>query len=158
MLKANVKLSTNTLKCKILTTITMTSNDRVKYTSDMSSDSIENTCVVCFKSVEIYSIGICDHPVCYECSTRMRVCLQRMECPICRQEMEKVFAIIYTWSSSYFHNFDLLRWYSSKRLNCIVNLKLPHIPWIRCPKYALRVILFKTCSNSCSFTAVVNVH
>lgn len=29
----------------------------------------DKTCVVCFKIVDIFSIGECDHPVCYECST-----------------------------------------------------------------------------------------
>lgn len=53
-------------------------------------DNQENTCVVCFKGVEIYSIGQCDHPVCYECSTRMRVLCRQNECPICRQDMPKV--------------------------------------------------------------------
>lgn len=50
----------------------------------------DNTCVVCFKIAEIYSVGICDHPVCYECSTRMRVLCKQNECPICRQDMPKV--------------------------------------------------------------------
>ncbi|GLV44611.1 uncharacterized protein CBL_13457 [Carabus blaptoides fortunei] len=48
------------------------------------------TCVVCFKTAEYYSIGICDHPVCFECSTRMRVLCRQNECPICRQDMPKV--------------------------------------------------------------------
>ncbi|KAI9583528.1 E3 ubiquitin-protein ligase ZNF598 [Glossina fuscipes] len=50
----------------------------------------DNACVVCFKNVDIYSIGECDHPVCYECSTRMRVLCQQNECPICRQVLSKV--------------------------------------------------------------------
>ncbi|CAD6204884.1 GSCOCG00003032001-RA-CDS [Cotesia congregata] len=48
------------------------------------------TCCVCYKNVEIYSIGMCEHPVCYECSTRMRVLCQQNECPICRQDLPKV--------------------------------------------------------------------
>ncbi|XP_071444405.1 E3 ubiquitin-protein ligase ZNF598 [Hetaerina americana] len=60
----------------------MTSTERI--------ENSENTCVVCFKIVEIYSIGECDHPVCYECSTRMRVLCLQVECPICRQEMPTV--------------------------------------------------------------------
>lgn len=55
-----------------------------------SGDNLDSTCVVCFKNVEIYSIGECDHPVCYECSTRMRVLCQQNECPICRQGLSKV--------------------------------------------------------------------
>lgn len=49
-----------------------------------------NTCVLCFKSVVYYSIGECDHPVCFECSTRMRVLCLRNECPICRQNLLRV--------------------------------------------------------------------
>lgn len=55
-----------------------------------NEENCENTCVVCFKNVEIFSIGECDHPVCYECSTRMRVLCRQTECPICRQDMPKV--------------------------------------------------------------------
>ncbi|KOB64929.1 Uncharacterized protein OBRU01_20574 [Operophtera brumata] len=50
----------------------------------------ENTCVVCFKNVVFYSIGECDHPVCFECSTRMRVLCLQNECPICRQDLARV--------------------------------------------------------------------
>lgn len=52
--------------------------------------AVDNTCVVCFKNVDIFSIGVCDHPVCYECSTRMRVLCRQNECPICRQDLPKV--------------------------------------------------------------------
>nr|SVE73398.1 EOG090X01BP [Daphnia atkinsoni] len=58
---------------------------------EKTSDSSENTCCpVCFKDVEIFSIGICDHPICHECSTRMRVLCKEDACPICRQELTKV--------------------------------------------------------------------
>lgn len=49
-----------------------------------------NTCIVCYKNVDIFSIGMCEHPVCFECSTRMRVLCQQNECPICRQDLPKV--------------------------------------------------------------------
>ncbi|KAI4455961.1 zinc finger protein [Holotrichia oblita] len=58
--------------------------------TDVSYNETENACVVCFKNVDIYSVGVCDHPVCYECSTRMRVLCKQNECPICRQDMPKV--------------------------------------------------------------------
>lgn len=54
------------------------------------SDNGDNSCVVCFKVVAIYSVGECDHPVCYECSTRMRVLCEQNECPICRANLSKV--------------------------------------------------------------------
>ncbi|XP_066259640.1 E3 ubiquitin-protein ligase ZNF598 [Euwallacea similis] len=53
------------------------------------SDS-DNLCVVCFKDVKIYSVGVCDHPVCFECSTRMRILCRQNECPICRRDLPKV--------------------------------------------------------------------
>lgn len=55
-----------------------------------SDNNDDNTCVVCFKVVAIYSVGECDHPVCYECSTRMRVLCEQNECPICRANLSKV--------------------------------------------------------------------
>ncbi|XP_043593900.1 E3 ubiquitin-protein ligase ZNF598 [Bombus pyrosoma] len=56
-----------------------------------NNESMNNsTCVVCYKNVDIYSIGMCEHPVCYECSTRMRVLCCQNECPICRQDLPKV--------------------------------------------------------------------
>ncbi|XP_066588792.1 E3 ubiquitin-protein ligase ZNF598 [Prorops nasuta] len=58
--------------------------------STSSESTNQNTCVVCYKNVKIFSIGMCEHPVCYECSTRMRVLCRQNECPICRQDLPKV--------------------------------------------------------------------
>ncbi|XP_063981623.1 E3 ubiquitin-protein ligase ZNF598 [Diachasmimorpha longicaudata] len=55
-----------------------------------SANTNNGACVVCYKNVDIYSIGMCEHPVCYECSTRMRVLCKQNECPICRQDLPKV--------------------------------------------------------------------
>ncbi|CAK1595961.1 unnamed protein product [Parnassius mnemosyne] len=55
-----------------------------------SNDVDITTCVVCFKNVLYFSIGECDHPVCFECSTRMRVLCLQNECPICRQDLSRV--------------------------------------------------------------------
>ncbi|XP_077295037.1 E3 ubiquitin-protein ligase ZNF598 [Arctopsyche grandis] len=52
--------------------------------------STEGDCVVCFKPVDVLSVGECDHPVCFECSTRMRVLCLQDECPICRHHLDKV--------------------------------------------------------------------
>jgi len=53
-------------------------------------NNAQEECIVCFKTIKIISVGECDHPVCYECSTRMRVLLSVKECPICRKEMSQV--------------------------------------------------------------------
>lgn len=67
------------------------SSSKSEGSSKKSNDEIRpDACVVCFKNFDIFSIGSCDHPVCYECSTRMRVLCKQMECPICRQELVKV--------------------------------------------------------------------
>lgn len=52
--------------------------------------SSSSACCVCYKNVEYYSVGLCDHPVCFECSARMRVLCQQNECPICRQKLPYV--------------------------------------------------------------------
>ena len=54
-----------------------------------SEETEHDACVLCCKEVEIYSIGECDHPICYECSTRLRVLCEQNECPICRQVLSK---------------------------------------------------------------------
>lgn len=58
--------------------------------SNKNNNYNSSICVVCYKNVDIYSIGMCEHPVCYECSTRMRVLCRQNECPICRQDLPKV--------------------------------------------------------------------
>ncbi|KAL5287741.1 ZNF598 family protein [Megaselia abdita] len=65
------------------------SDEQVQQTVENNQDS-DYACVVCFKTIEIYSIGVCDHPFCHECSTRMRVLCKTNECPICRQSLSKV--------------------------------------------------------------------
>lgn len=57
--------------------------------NDLGNDN----CVVCFREIEIFSIGECNHPVCQECSARMRVLCLQNECPICRQDLPKVCTI-----------------------------------------------------------------
>jgi hypothetical protein len=47
-------------------------------------------CPVCHEAVDIFAIGHCDHPICYRCSTRMRVLCNHMYCPICRTDLNQV--------------------------------------------------------------------
>lgn len=90
-----------------------------------------NTCVVCFKNVLYYSIGECDHPVCYECSTRMRVLCLQNECPICRKDLSRV-------SCNLGSNYIL---HSSCRLsmNIINTCSLRH-------SFQYEIILYRLCS------------
>ena len=54
------------------------------------SECSDEHCPVCLNRMQIYAVGICNHPVCSECSTRMRILCAQNECPICRQDMPKV--------------------------------------------------------------------
>ncbi|XP_023670803.2 E3 ubiquitin-protein ligase ZNF598 [Paramormyrops kingsleyae] len=53
----------------------------------------ERTCVLCCQDVDIYALGKCDHPVCYQCSTKMRVLCEQKYCAVCREELDKVVFI-----------------------------------------------------------------
>ncbi|ALC40756.1 CG11414 [Drosophila busckii] len=77
------------------TTLTAASESNTKLasttdTANSTASNDDNACVVCFRNTEIYAIGDCDHPVCYECATRMRVLCKQNECPICRHVLSKV--------------------------------------------------------------------
>ncbi|KAM9392011.1 E3 ubiquitin-protein ligase ZNF598 [Pholidichthys leucotaenia] len=50
----------------------------------------EKTCVLCCQEVNIFALGKCDHPVCYRCSTKMRVLCDQKYCAVCREELDKV--------------------------------------------------------------------
>ena len=49
------------------------------------NDQDDELCVVCCKDIQIHSIMDCQHTICHECSTRLRVLCETLECPICRQ-------------------------------------------------------------------------
>lgn len=61
-----------------------------KEQTEDNKDQSSVSCVVCFKHTEIFSIGECDHVVCYECSARLRVLLKQNDCMICRAELSQV--------------------------------------------------------------------
>ncbi|XP_076020628.1 E3 ubiquitin-protein ligase ZNF598 [Genypterus blacodes] len=50
----------------------------------------EKQCVLCCQDLDIIAIGKCDHPVCYRCSTKMRVLCEQKYCAVCREELDKV--------------------------------------------------------------------
>ncbi|XP_078692873.1 E3 ubiquitin-protein ligase ZNF598-like [Branchiostoma floridae x Branchiostoma belcheri] len=50
----------------------------------------ERVCVLCCGETEILAVGECDHPVCWKCSTRMRVLCQQNYCAVCRKDLDKV--------------------------------------------------------------------
>ncbi|XP_066432750.1 E3 ubiquitin-protein ligase ZNF598 isoform X2 [Eleutherodactylus coqui] len=51
---------------------------------------LEGNCVLCCQEMDVFAIGKCDHPVCYRCSTKMRVLCEQKYCAVCREELDKV--------------------------------------------------------------------
>ena len=50
-----------------------------------------SVCPVCFcDDTKLWSVGECRHPICYVCSTRLRVLCEKKDCPVCRESMDKV--------------------------------------------------------------------
>jgi hypothetical protein len=37
---------------------------------EMEKSNSDDLCVVCFREIVIFSVGECDHAVCFECSVR----------------------------------------------------------------------------------------
>ncbi|XP_041942881.1 E3 ubiquitin-protein ligase ZNF598 [Alosa sapidissima] len=58
-----------------------------------SMKETERTCVLCCQDIEIFALGKCDHPVCYRCSTKMRVLCEQKYCAVCREELDKVIFV-----------------------------------------------------------------
>ncbi|XP_028311076.1 E3 ubiquitin-protein ligase ZNF598 [Gouania willdenowi] len=67
----------------------------------------EKSCVLCCQEVEIFALGRCDHPVCYRCSTKMRVLCDQKYCAVCREELDKVVFVkkLEAFQSLPFHQF-----------------------------------------------------
>lgn len=58
-----------------------------------SMKETERNCVLCCQDLEIFALGKCDHPVCYRCSTKMRVLCDQKYCAVCREELDKVIFV-----------------------------------------------------------------
>lgn len=70
-------------------------NQKVKMDQTTSSIPTDAICIVCLQSQTVFSIGHCDHPFCYRCSTNLRVLCNKNKCPVCRCRMFKVLNVIY---------------------------------------------------------------
>ena len=59
----------------------------------MENDEV-SICPLCRQEkVKIFAVGECSHPVCYLCSTKMRILCEQTYCAICRQELAQVSVI-----------------------------------------------------------------
>ncbi|XP_076823928.1 uncharacterized protein LOC143469989 isoform X2 [Clavelina lepadiformis] len=48
------------------------------------------SCMVCSDDFEFYAFGVCFHPICHKCSTKLRVLCDDKQCPTCRIELNEV--------------------------------------------------------------------
>jgi len=62
------------------------------FLDDDESTSVNGPqCCVCYKdSRPFWGLGPCDHPVCLECATRLRVLVSSNDCAICRASLPEV--------------------------------------------------------------------
>ncbi|XP_043944835.1 E3 ubiquitin-protein ligase ZNF598 [Protopterus annectens] len=74
----------------------------------------EGNCVLCCQDLELLALGKCDHPVCYRCSTKMRVLCDQRYCAVCREELDKV---IFTRRFSPFSTIETRQFHCDKRYN-----------------------------------------
>ncbi|XP_068100443.1 E3 ubiquitin-protein ligase ZNF598 [Hyperolius riggenbachi] len=58
-----------------------------------NTPDLEKSCVLCCQELDVYAVGKCDHPICYRCSTKMRVLCEQKYCAVCREELDKVVFI-----------------------------------------------------------------
>ncbi|KAL5018542.1 hypothetical protein ScPMuIL_004264 [Solemya velum] len=57
----------------------------------MERQESTETCPVCHEIIGVHSIGVCDHPICFRCSMRMRSLCEQFYCAICRTDLPKVY-------------------------------------------------------------------
>lgn len=48
-------------------------------------------CLICCQRSDLFGIGSCLHPICMECTIRMRILNKSDFCPQCRTEIDSVF-------------------------------------------------------------------
>ncbi|XP_006874016.1 PREDICTED: zinc finger protein 598 [Chrysochloris asiatica] len=58
--------------------------------TSVASERGGGSCVLCCGDLETTALGRCDHPVCYRCSTKMRVLCEQRYCAVCREELRQV--------------------------------------------------------------------
>ncbi|XP_062868890.1 E3 ubiquitin-protein ligase ZNF598 isoform X2 [Trichomycterus rosablanca] len=73
----------------------------------------ESVCVLCCQDIEIFAVGKCDHPVCYRCSTKMRVLCEQRYCAVCRETLDKVIFVkkLQPFAALPFHDYQFEKKY-----------------------------------------------
>ncbi|XP_077305499.1 E3 ubiquitin-protein ligase ZNF598 [Lithobates pipiens] len=98
----------------------------------------ERSCVLCCQELDVYAVGKCDHPICYRCSTKMRVLCEQKYCAVCREELDKVvfvkkvspFSSINTTQMQSDKKYDI--YFSDGKVFSLYRWLLQHECWL-CP-------------------------
>ncbi|KAM6904434.1 E3 ubiquitin-protein ligase ZNF598 isoform 1-T1 [Xenentodon cancila] len=99
----------------------------------------EKTCVLCCQDIDIFALGKCDHPVCYRCSTKMRVLCDQKYCAVCREELDKVVFVkkLETFQSLPLHQFPCEKKHDIFFSNEMLYAQYRHLllsECVRCPE------------------------
>lgn len=100
---------------------------------------LERSCVLCCQELDVYAVGKCDHPICYRCSTKMRVLCEQKYCAVCREELDKVvfvkkvspFSSINTTQMQSEKKYDI--YFSDGKVFSLYRRLLQHECWM-CPE------------------------
>ncbi|XP_018416729.1 PREDICTED: zinc finger protein 598 [Nanorana parkeri] len=98
----------------------------------------ERSCVLCCQDLDIYAVGKCDHPICFRCSTKMRVLCEQKYCAVCREELDTVvfvkkvspFSSINTTQMQCEKRYDI--YFSDGKMFSLYRRLLQHECWL-CP-------------------------
>lgn len=86
--------SKNEEKSNSNTNLNKTNNNKEKKDKKQTVEKDEkedfSTCIICTEDVKVYSLGVCNHPICHICSLRLRLLYNSKECPYCKTELENV--------------------------------------------------------------------
>lgn len=64
---------------------------RQRVASSMSIGDASRMCICCCHELRTYVYYSCMHYVCLNCSIKMRVLCEKIDCPVCRQESRRVY-------------------------------------------------------------------
>ncbi|CAJ0960089.1 unnamed protein product, partial [Mesorhabditis belari] len=54
----------------------------------VQTEGVKEDCTICCKPNDLFGIGQCRHPLCIECSIRLRIICGQSACPVCRAEID----------------------------------------------------------------------
>ena len=56
-----------------------------------SNVSESDSCILCYNSIEFFSLGCCDHKnTCHKCALRLRLIMKDEKCSICKTDLDEV--------------------------------------------------------------------